>query len=229
MDWQPFILTFKLALATTAILLVIGIPIANWLAFSRSRFKFVIEAIVSLPLILPPTVLGFYLLLAFSRDNWFGSALNDVFGLQVLFSFGGLVLASVIYSLPFMVQPIQSGFAQVDQSLLDASAVLGKSRLTTLQHVIIPNARPAIISGIILTFAHTIGEFGVVLMVGGNIPGITNVASIAIFDEVQVLNYRAAHVYSAVLLVISFAILITVHLANGGNLKLTSHGSRKAS
>ena len=226
MDWQPFILTFKLAAVTTLILLVVGIPVANWLAFSRNRFKVVIEAIVSLPLILPPTVLGFYLLLAFGKDNWLGAWLDDLFGVQVLFSFGGLVVASVIYSLPFMVQPIQSGFAQVDKALIDASAVLGKSRFTTLNRVIIPNARPAIISGIILTFAHTIGEFGVVLMVGGNIPGVTNVASIAIFDEVQVLNYRAAHIYSAVLLALSFGILIVVHLANGGNLKITSNGNR---
>ena len=229
MDWQPFILTFKLAAVTTVILLLIGIPLAHWLAYTRNRFKFVIEAVVSLPLILPPTVLGFYLLLAFSKDNWFGAALESLLGIQVLFSFGGLVVASVIYSLPFMVQPVQSGFAQVDRGLIDASSVLGKSRLTTLRRVIIPNARAAILSGTILSFAHTIGEFGVVLMVGGNIPGITNVASIAIFDEVQVLNYKAAHIYSAVLLIISFGILISVHFANGGNLKLTSNGQRSTS
>ena len=220
-EWQPIILTFRLALVTTVILLVISIPLAHWLAFTKSRFRYIVETLVSLPLILPPTVLGFYLLIAFSPNRSFGNFIEDVFGLRLVFSFTGLVIGSVIYSLPFMVQPIQSGFAQIPRSLSEASAVLGKSSITTLRKVLIPNAKPAILSGLILSFAHTIGEFGVVLMLGGNIPGVTKVASIAIYDEVQILNYPAAHIYSAVLLVVSFAILLTVHVLNGGILKLT--------
>ncbi len=224
-EWQPIILTFKLAAVTTVILLILSIPLAYWLAFTRSRMKYIVETLVSLPLILPPTVLGFYLLITFSPNNFFGGFLEQTFGLRLVFSFTGLVVGSVIYSLPFMVQPIQSGFSQVPRSLTEASAVLGKSRWTTLHKVLIPNARPAILSGLILSFAHTIGEFGVVLMLGGNIPGVTKVASIAIYDEVQILNYPAAHVYSAFLLVVSFAILLAVHLLNGGILKLT-HNDR---
>jgi molybdate transport system permease protein len=220
-EWSPIILTFKLAAVTTVILLFLSMPLAYWLAFTKSRSKYVVETLVSLPLILPPTVLGFYLLITFSPNNAVGGFIEDVLGLRLVFSFTGLVVGSVIYSLPFMVQPIQSGFGQVPRSLIEASAVLGKSSWTTLYRVLIPNARPAILSGLILSFAHTIGEFGVVLMLGGNIPGVTKVASIAIYDEVQILNYPAAHVYSAFLLVVSFTILLAVHLLNGGILKLT--------
>ena len=222
-EWQPVILTFKLAVITTLTLLIISIPLAYWLAFTKSRSKYVIETLVSLPLILPPTVLGFYLLIAFSPNNFFGGLIEEYLGIRLVFSFAGLVIGSVIYSLPFMVQPIQSGFTQVPRTLTEASAVLGKSSWTTLTKVLIPNARPAILSGLILSFAHTIGEFGVVLMLGGNIPGVTKVASIAIYDEVQILNYSAAHIYSAFLLVVSFAILLAVHLLNGGILKLSNN------
>ena len=224
-EWAPIILTFKLAAVTTVILFFLSIPLAYWLAFTKSRSKFIVETLVSLPLILPPTVLGFYLLITFSPNNAVGGFIEDMLGLRLVFSFTGLVVGSVIYSLPFMVQPIQSGFGQVPRSLIEASAVLGKSSWTTLYRVLIPNARPAILSGLILSFAHTIGEFGVVLMLGGNIPEVTKVASIAIYDEVQILNYPAAHVYSAFLLVVSFAILLAVHLLNGGILKLT-HNDR---
>ena len=219
MNWEPLILTFKLALVTTGLLLVLSIPLAYWLAFSRSRVKPVVETLVSMPLVLPPTVLGFYFLVAFSPGNAFGSWLEEWLGLQLVFSFQGLVLASILYSLPFMVHPIQSGFSGISPSLKEASYVMGKSRLTTLWKVLLPNIRPSLLTGIVLAFAHTVGEFGVVLMIGGNIPGQTKVASIAIYDEVEALNYGAANFYSAVLFIITFCILLLVYLVNGGYVK----------
>ena len=219
MNWEPLILTFKLALVTTVLLLVVCIPLAYWLAFSRSRIKPVVETLVSMPLVLPPTVLGFYFLVAFSPGNAFGNWLEESLGLQLVFSFPGLVLASIIYSLPFMVHPIQSGLSGLSPSLKEASYVMGKSRLTTLWKVLLPNIRPSLLTGIVLAFAHTVGEFGVVLMIGGNIPGQTKVASIAIYDEVEALNYGAANFYSAVLFTITFCILLLVYLVNGGYVK----------
>ncbi|MBQ0735841.1 molybdate ABC transporter permease subunit [Aquimarina celericrescens] len=219
MDWEPLILTFKLALITTALLLVIGVPLAYWLAYSKSKIKPVIETLVSMPLVLPPTVLGFYLLVAFSPNNSFGHWLNDWLGLRLIFSFEGLIIASILYSLPFMVQPIQSGLATLPSQLKEASYVLGKSKLKTVFKILLPNIKPALLTGIVLSFAHTIGEFGVVLMIGGNIPGKTKVASIAIYDEVEALNYDTANAYSLILLVITFFILLTVYLVNGGYLK----------
>ncbi|MDX1331894.1 MAG: molybdate ABC transporter permease subunit [Robiginitalea sp.] len=219
MNWEPLILTFELALVTTVLLLVLSIPLAYWLAYSRSRVKPVVETLVSMPLVLPPTVLGFYFLVAFSPGNAFGSWLEEWLGLQLVFSFQGLVLASILYSLPFMVHPIQSGFAGLSPSLKEASYVMGKSRLTTLWKVLLPNIRPSLLTGIVLAFAHTVGEFGVVLMIGGNIPGQTKVASIAIYDEVEALNYGAANFYSAVLFIITFCILLLVYLVNGGYVK----------
>ena len=219
MNWEPLILTFELALVTTVLLLVLSIPLAYWLAFSCSRVKPVVETLVSMPLVLPPTVLGFYFLVAFSPGNAFGSWLEEWLGLQLVFSFQGLVLASILYSLPFMVHPIQSGFSGLSPSLKEASYVMGKSRLTTLWKVLLPNIRPSLLTGIVLAFAHTVGEFGVVLMIGGNIPGQTKVASIAIYDEVEALNYGAANFYSAVLFIITFCILLLVYLVNGGYVK----------
>ena len=219
MNWEPLILTFELALVTTGLLLLLSIPLAYWLAFSRSRVKPVVETLVSMPLVLPPTVLGFYFLVAFSPGNAFGSWLEEWLGLQLVFSFQGLVLASILYSLPFMVHPIQSGFSGLSPSLKEASYVMGKSRLTTLWKVLLPNIRPSLLTGIVLAFAHTVGEFGVVLMIGGNIPGQTKVASIAIYDEVEALNYGAANFYSAVLFAITFCILLLVYLVNGGYVK----------
>ena len=169
-EWEPLILTFRLSLITTLILLVIGIPLAYWLAFSKSKAKPVVETLVSMPLVLPPTVLGFYLLVAFSPSNSFGNWLDEWLGIRLIFTFGGLVVASVIYSLPFMVQPIQSGLASLPPNFKEASYVLGKSRRTTLFKVLLPNIKPSLLTGIVLSFAHTIGEFGVVLMIGGNIP-----------------------------------------------------------
>ena len=219
MDWQPLILTFKLALITTLLLLIISTPLAYWLAYTKSRIKPIVETLVSMPLILPPTVLGFYLLIAFSPANDFGSFLSNWFGIKLIFSFEGLVIGSVIYSLPFMVHPIQSGFSNLTASISEASYVLGKSRSTTLFKVLLPNIKHSLLTGIVLAFAHTIGEFGVVLMIGGNIPGRTKVASIAIFDEVESLNYSNANWYSFILFAITFIILLTVFLINGGYLK----------
>ena len=219
MDWQPLILTFKLALTTTAFLLVISIPLAYWLAYSKVKIKPVIETFVSMPLVLPPTVLGFYLLVALSPANAFGGFLEHYFGLKLIFSFAGLVCASIIYSLPFMVHPIQAGFSNLSTNLAEASYVLGKSKIKTLFKVLLPNIRPSLLTGIVLAFAHTIGEFGVVLMIGGNIPGKTKVASIAIYDEVEALNYHTANGYSLILFALSFSILLIVFLINGGYIK----------
>lgn len=214
LDWSPIILTLQLALITTVILFVISIPLAYWMANTKSRIKPIIEAIVSLPLVLPPTVLGFYLLIAFSPESAIGSFLNDVFGLKLAFSFTGLVIGSIIYSLPFMVQPLQAGFASLPSSFSEASFVLGKSKYQTITKVLIPNIKKSILTGIVLTFAHTVGEFGVVLMIGGNIPNQTKVVSIAIYDEVESLNYSNAHVYSGILLAVTFTILLLVYINN---------------
>ena len=221
LDWSPIILTLQLALITTVILLVISIPLAYWMANTKSRIKPIIEAIVSLPLVLPPTVLGFYLLIAFSPESAIGSFLNDVFGLKLAFSFSGLVIGSIIYSLPFMVQPLQAGFASLPSSLSEASFVLGKSKYQTITKVLIPNIKKSILTGIVLTFAHTVGEFGVVLMIGGNIPNQTKVVSIAIYDEVESLNYSTAHVYSGILLAVTFVILLLVYINNNRSNKFS--------
>ncbi|KAA1246858.1 molybdate ABC transporter permease subunit [Aquimarina sp. RZ0] len=219
MDWNPIILTAKLALVTTIILLIISIPLAYWLATSKSKIKPVIETLVSMPLVLPPTVLGFYLLMAFSPGNAFGGWLQEYFGIRLIFSFSGLVIGSIIYSLPFMVNPIQSGLSGVPKSLYEASYVLGKSKVETLFNVLLPNIKPSLLTGIVLAFAHTVGEFGVVLMIGGNIPEKTKVVSIAIYDEVEALNYSHANTYSLILFGITFVVLLAVYVINGGYLK----------
>jgi len=218
-DWNPLLLTFKLAMITTVLLLIISIPIAYWLAYTKSKAKPVFETLVSMPLVLPPTVIGFYMLVAFSPANAFGSWLDSWLGLRLVFSFEGLVLGSLIYSLPFMVHPIQAGFANLSPSLKNASYVLGKSKFITLRKVLLPNIKPSLITGIILAFAHTIGEFGVVLMIGGNLSGRTRVASIAIYDEVEAMNYSVANTYSMILFGITFLILLIVYLINGGYFK----------
>ncbi len=218
-DLNPLALTFKLAVVTTIILFFVSVPLAYWLAYTRWKGKPVIEALVSMPLVLPPTVIGFYMLLAFSPSNGFGGWLEDWIGLRLVFSFEGLVLGSVIYSLPFMVQPIQAGFSNLSPDLKRASYVMGKSRLTTLNRVLLPNIKTSLLTGIVLAFAHTIGEFGVVLMIGGNISGKTRVASIAIYDEVESLNYDAANTYSLILFALTFVILLSVYLLNGGYFK----------
>ena len=206
--FQTMKLTFELAGVTTLILLFIGIPLGYFLSQTKSKLKPVIETLVSMPLVLPPSVLGFYLLLSFSPKNSFGSWLEETFDLRVVFSFEGLVIASVIFSLPFMVHPIQSGFSSLSKSLKEASFVLGKSRLETLLYVLLPNIKPSLLTGIVISFAHTVGEFGVVLMIGGNIAGETKLASIAIYDEVEALNYDLANQYAFTLFIISFVILL---------------------
>ncbi|WP_234734152.1 molybdate ABC transporter permease subunit [Tellurirhabdus bombi] len=213
-DWQPIFLTLRLAGITTLLLLVIGVPLASWLALSRFRLKPVVETIISLPLVLPPSVLGFYLLLAFSPTSDPGKWLLETFNLQLVFSFEGLVVASLIYSLPFMVHPVQAGLENLPASWREASYTLGQSPFRTLYKVLLPNCKPALLTGIVLSFAHTIGEFGLVLMIGGNLPGQTRVASIAIYDEVELLNFEAAHAYAALLLSLSFTILLLVYWFN---------------
>ncbi len=202
------LLTFRLAAVTTLVLFVLGLPLAYALAHSRRAWKPLVEALVSLPLVLPPTVIGFYLLLALGPDAWLGGWLQRNFDLQLLFSFGGLVLGSVFYSLPFMVQPLQAGFENLPPQLAEAAYTLGKSKWNTLWRVLLPNMRPALLSGLVLTFAHTVGEFGVVLMIGGNIPGVTRVASIAIYDEVESLHFAQAQQYALTLLLLSFGFLL---------------------
>jgi molybdate transport system permease protein len=215
MTWDPLLLTFKLAAITTFILLLVGIPIGYGIAYSRFRFKPAVEALISMPLVLPPTVLGFYFLLAFSPQNAFGNWLDQWLDLQLVFSFSGLVLASLIYSLPFMVQPLQSGFLGLPNSLREAAKLMGKSKWETLLRVLLPNMKASVLTGIVLSFAHTIGEFGVVLMIGGSIPGKTKVASIAIYEQVEAMNYEAANFYSGVLFTLTFLILLAVYALNG--------------
>ncbi len=210
----PLLLSLKLSSVTTLLLLVLGVPFAYWLVFTRFRWKFLVESVVALPLVLPPTVLGFYLLIVIGANSFVGQWYENIFNKPLAFSFQGLVLGSFLYSLPFAVQPIQTAFASVDKKLLEASWSLGRSNVYTFFHVILPLSRHGIITGCVLSFAHTLGEFGVILMIGGNIPGITRVASVAIYDEVQSLNYGSANMYAAILLVFSFVILAAVYFVN---------------
>ena len=211
-DLTPFWLSFKLASITVLILFLIGLPLAWWLSQTRSRLKPVIEALTALPIVLPPSVLGFYLLWGLAQNSPIGHFFQETFGVKLVFSFLGLVVASCLYSLPFMVQPLQSGFENLDRHMLEASYLAGKSRWTTLWRVALPNIKPALLTALIITFAHTVGEFGVVLMVGGSIPGVTKVASVAIYEQVEVMDYASAHIYSAIMVAISFAVLLAVYL-----------------
>lgn len=213
-DLQPLFLTFKLAAVTTLILCLIGIPFAYWMAYTKVRIKPVLETLVSMPLVLPPSVLGFYLLLAFSPQSVFGHFVETYIGLKLAFSFAGLVVASVIFSFPFLVHPVQSGFQALPVSLREAACSLGKNRWQTFVYVLLPNIKSSLLAGIVLSFAHTIGEFGVVMMIGGNLPGETKVAAIAIYDEVESLNYAAANFYALVLFGVCFIILLFVYLLN---------------
>ena len=212
---QTLLLTAKLAGSTTLILLLIGFPMAYLLAYRRFFLKPLVEALISMPLVLPPTVLGFYMLVAYSPQNAFGRFLEQTFDLRLAFSFEGILLASVIFSLPFMIQPLQNGLTSIPGSLREASCTLGKSEFTTFVRVLVPNMIPSVITAVAMTFAHCIGEFGVVIMVGGNMPGETRVASIAIYDEVQSLNYATANRYSFVLFVVSILILTLIYSING--------------
>jgi molybdate transport system permease protein len=211
---QTLWLTLKLAISTTAILVVIGLPFAYWLAYTQIRIKPLIEALVSMPMVLPPTVIGYYMLVVFSPRNGFGEWLNRVFNVRLAFSFEGILIASVIFSLPFMIQPLHNGLRSLPQNFRDAAYTLGKSKMTTFFRVLLPNIKPSVITAVALTFAHTIGEFGIVLMVGGNMPGKTRVASIAIYDEVQALNFEAANRYALILFLVSLVLLTTIYSVN---------------
>jgi molybdate transport system permease protein len=213
-DWEAVTLTIELSAITVVVLLILGTPLAFWLAFTTTRLKPVIESVVALPLVLPPTVLGFYLLVLFGPKTGIGKFWVELTGETLAFSFSGLVVASVIYSLPFVVQPLQQAFAQTGRAPLEAAATLGASPIDAFFTVASPLAVRGIITAIVLGFAHTVGEFGVVLMVGGNIPGETRLISIAIYESVETLNYREAHVLSIGLLVFSFLVLLTVYLLN---------------
>ena len=214
MNLEALLLSLRLALCVSAILFVLGTPLAYWLAYSRWRWKFLLEALVALPLILPPTVLGFYMLLAMGPRGPLGKLWHTAFGHGLAFTFAGLVIASVLYSLPFAVQPLVASFETVDRKLLDASAVLGASRMRTFRQVILPLSIPGIITALVLSFAHTLGEFGVVLMVGGNLAGVTRTVSIDIYDRVQSLDYANASHTALLLLLISFIVLAAVYGIN---------------
>ena len=201
LDLTPFILSFKLASITTLILFLLSLPLAWYLSQSKSKAKPFIEALTALPIVLPPSVLGFYILIVFAEVD-----LN--------FTFQGLVIASCFYSLPFMVQPLQGGFEGLNKNMLEASYIAGKSKLETLFRVALPNIRPALLTALIITFAHTVGEFGVILMIGGSIPNETKVASIAIYEMVEIMEYGTAHIYSAIMLLISFVVLLSVYVFN---------------
>ena len=211
MDWTAIALSVRLAALVAAILLVLALPIAYWLTFSRWRGKFAVEAVVALPLVLPPTVLGFYVLLAIGSRSPIGRLWTAWTGHGLAFTFEALVLASILYSLPFAVQPMSASFAQLDRSLLDASATLGAGSWRTFIRVVLPLSVEGVIAGIVLSFAHTLGEFGVVLMVGGNLPGVTRTVSIAIYDQVQALQYDAANRTALALLAFSFLVLMVVY------------------
>lgn len=211
MDWTAITLSVRLAALVAGILLVIALPLSYWLAFSRRRAIFLVEAVVALPLVLPPTVLGFYVLLAIGSRSPIGRAWERVTGHGLAFTFEALVFASILYSLPFAVQPIAAAFSQLDRSLLDASATLGATRWRTFRQVVLPLSIEGVIAGAVLSFAHTLGEFGVVLMVGGNLPGVTRTISISIYDQVQGLNYGAANQTALALLAFSFLVLASVY------------------
>ena len=201
LDLAPFILSFKLAAITTFILFIISLPLAWYLSQTSSKSKPFIEALTALPIVLPPSVLGFYILVIFSK-------------IDLAFTFTGLIIASCFYSLPFMVQPLQGGFESLNKNMLEASYLSGKSKFKTILQVALPNIKPALITALIITFAHTVGEFGVVLMIGGSIPDETKVASIAIYEMVEIMDYTAAHIYSAIMMLISFLVLLSVYIFN---------------
>jgi molybdate transport system permease protein len=212
--FEPFILSFKLALIVTVLLFIISLPLAWYLSQTKSKIKPLLEAVTAMPIVLPPSVLGFYLLILLSPESALGGFFEQSFGVALLFSFWGLVVASMVYSLPFMVQPLQSGFESLNRSMIEASFVSGKGSLATLFWVALPNIKPSLITASIITFAHTIGEFGVVLMVGGSIPNETKVASVAIYELVESMDYKMAHIYSSIMVLVSFLTLLIVYITN---------------
>ncbi len=214
MDWQAFWLTIRLSALVSATLVVIGLPVAFWITYSRWRWKFLAEAVFALPIVLPPTVLGFYILVALGPHSPLGRAWQALTGHTLAFTFEGLVIGSILYSFPFAVQPFAASFASVDPRLVAASQTLGASRIRTFFRIILPLSLSGLVTGIALSFAHTMGEFGVVLMVGGNIPGVTRTVSIDIYDKVQAVNYSGANATALVLLAISFVTLAVVYGLN---------------
>ena len=214
LEFAPFLLSFKLAGITTAILLSISIFLAWGLSQSTSKMKPILESITALPIVLPPSVIGFYVLFTLSHNSPLGAFFYEYFGIKMVFNFTGLVIASCFYSLPFMVQPLQSGFEALPKNMLEASYIAGKSKLVTLFKVALPNIKPSLMTAIVITFAHTVGEFGVVLMVGGSIPSQTKVASVAIYEMVEIMDYTSAHIYSGIMVVISFVVLLSVYIFN---------------
>ena len=214
MDFTPFLISLKLSIIVTTLLIVITLPVSYYFAFSKNRINIAVESLLTIPLVMPPTVLGFYLLLLFSRNSIIGKFFSDTLGLPLVFSFAGIALASCVYSFPFVFQPLKAGFESFDRTMIEASYTLGKSRFSTFISVVLPGIRPSLITAVSMCFAHTMGEFGAVLMIGGNIPGVTRVASIAVYDKVEQLDYMSAHLYSLILLILSFAILITVNYVN---------------
>lgn len=210
LELGPLWVSIKLGLATVVCLLVIATPLAWWLAFTRRRVRAPVEAVVALPLVLPPTVLGFYLLILLNPEGWIGRLWIEVTDTQLTFSFAGLVIASIVYSLPFAVQPLQSAFESIGKAPLEAAATLGATPARRFLSVVAPLASRGYLSALVLVFAHTLGEFGVVLMVGGNIPGRTNVISIAVFEHVETLDYTQAHILSAILVIFSFLLLLLI-------------------
>lgn len=214
LEYGPFILSFKLAALTTLILFVLSLPLAWYLSQTRSKIKPFLEAITALPIVLPPSVLGFYILWALSYNSPIGEFFDEYFGVGLVFNFTGLVVASCFYSLPFMVQPLQGGFESLNKNMLEASYISGKNKIITIIKVALPNMKPALLTAIIVTFAHTVGEFGVVLMVGGSIPSETKVASVAIYEMVEIMDYTSAHIYSAIMVVMSFFVLLSVYIFN---------------
>ena len=216
-EFAPFLLSFKLAGITTLILFTLSLPLAWWLSQTNSKVKPILEAITALPIVLPPSVLGFYILIALSQNSPIGAFFDEYFGVRLVFNFSGLVIASSFYSLPFMVQPLQSGFESINKNMLEASYISGKSKIETILKVALPNMKPALITAIIVTFAHTVGEFGVVLMVGGSIPDETKVASVAIYEMVEIMDYGSAHIYSAIMVIMSFLVLLSVYIFNHKN------------
>ncbi|GAB3907697.1 molybdate ABC transporter permease subunit [Mucilaginibacter boryungensis] len=219
MDWSPIWLSIKLATITTLILLLIGLPLAYWLSKGRSLLRVILESLITMPLVLPPSVLGFYLLLAFSPQHGISKWLHHTFNIQFVFSFQGLVLSSVIYSMPFMIGPIKSALQQIPASLAQASYTLGKSERETVLRILLPNIKSSVLTAMVMTFAHTMGEFGVVLMIGGNIPGVTKVASIAVYDAVESMDYRNANNYSLLMFAFTFIIVTVVFVLNRNRTK----------
>ncbi len=213
-DFTPFIISFKLASIVTVILFLICLPYGWYLSQTNSKLKPFLEALTALPIVLPPSVLGFYILYALSYNSPIGEFLKNYFGIKLVFNFPGLVVASCLYSFPFMLQPIQNGFEGLQKSMLEASYIGGKSKLETVLKVALPNIKPSLVSALVITFAHTVGEFGVVLMVGGSIPGKTKVASVAIYEMVEEMDYTTAHIYSAIMVAISFLVLLIVYFFN---------------